>query len=167
MIGDTSAGGEWPYFGPFEAGHKRTGTGRRDRVKPSVSVLYVDDRDRDAARIETALSACRDFDVDIDHVSDISDALRLWAEGVHDLALFDFWLGNGTSMGLLADLTEHGGDRPVVVLTSLCEAEARSFARGSGDFLVHSKNDLSPSALALTLGSALALSRRMAVMLNG
>ena len=135
-------------------------------AKPSISILFVDDRDREAARIESALAACRDFDVDVDHVCDPGEAWRLWEERIHDLALFDIWLGNGTSIGLLAQLGQDPATRPIVVLTSLPDAEARSFASGAGDFLVHSKDDLSSAALALTLGSALALSRRMAITLD-
>ncbi len=135
-------------------------------AKPSVSVLFVDDCDHDAARIESALSRCRDFDADIDRIGDPAEAWRLWDQGIHDIALFDIWLGNGTSIELLSRLEQDASSRPVVVLTSLPCSEARAFASGCGDFLVHSKHDLSPAALALTLGSALALSCQRAVMLN-
>lgn len=130
----------------------------------TVSILFVDDRDRDALRVVAALAACRDLNVEIDHVSCPAEARRLWESGIHDLALFDIWLGSGTSVGLLAALAEDAAARPIVVLSNLPPRETRTL--GSGDLLVHSKDNLSSAALALTLSSALALARRMAVILD-
>lgn len=144
----------------------RCGARRAGRSRPKISILFVDDRDCEAARIESALTACRDFNVDVDHVCDPTEACRRWEERTHDLALFDIWLGNGTSIGLLDRFEQGCATRPIVVLTSLSGAEARSSALSGCDLLVHSKEDLSSAALALTLGSALALSQQAAVMLT-
>jgi DNA-binding NarL/FixJ family response regulator len=166
MIGDTDNGGVC-----LDSIHAQRGFGERARsqaaaVKPNISILFVDDRDSDAVRVLAALAACRDLEVEIDLVSCPDEARQLWETGIHDLALFDIWLGNGTSIGLMATLAEDAAARPVVILSNLPHAEARMLGSGAGDLLVHSKEDLSPSALALTLNSALALARRVAVVLN-
>lgn len=136
------------------------------RCGGTVLVLLVDDRDDEAERISRALSACRDFRFEIDHVQDPEEACRLWSEGSHQVAIFDFWLGRGTSMGLFATLAEDARSRPLVVMSNLPGAEVRRLAGDGGDFFIHSKQNLTPLALAMTLGSALALWQRIAVTLD-
>ncbi len=130
-----------------------------------ISVLFVDDLDADAERVRAALAACRDIEVEVQHVTDPDEARRLWDARVHDVAIFDIWLGRGTSVELLEAFALDDTGRPLVVLSSLPDAEACAIGGNARDFLVHSKQRLTSTALAMTLGSALALSRRRAVML--
>lgn len=124
-----------------------------------ISILLVDDPDADAARVAGALEACSEFEVALDHVCEAAEARRIWERGDHDLAIFDLWLGRGTSVELLSAFADDTA-RPVVVLSSLPYAETRAFSAAACDLLVHSKENLSPGALAETLGVALARPRR-------
>ncbi len=165
MIGNTDAVAARLSI-PQPQSMQNTAGPRRRRAYSAISILFVDDRDNDALRILSSLSACRDMQLAVDHVSDVTEASRLWDEGQHDLAMFDIWLGNGTSVALLTALAADAAARPLVVLSNLPECETRSLSAGCADLMVHSKNDLSSAALAMTVGSALALARHDAVRLD-
>lgn len=165
MLGDMTAGAA------VMSSLAVTAADRRDVFVPHnfsdtrISVLLVDDFDADAERVRAALAGSRDLTFDVDHVSDPAEARRLWDTRRHDIAIFDIWLGRGTSIDLLEAFAREDTGRPLIVLSSLPESEACAIAGTARDFLVHSKQRLTATALAMTLGSALALARRRAVLL--
>lgn len=163
MIGETEAGGQVLSAEGRRAPAamlEEAGTGRS-----SVSILLVLDRPEEAARICEALSCCRDTAFIVDHVSEKDEARHRWRAGLHDIVICDMWMGRRSGVDLMVALAEEAASRPVVVLSNLPTREARTIMGAGSDFLVHSKENLSTSALAMTLCSALALARRMAVTL--
>lgn len=122
--------------------------------RDGITVLLIDGRDAETRDIIAALAECDRPKVTVEHVSDPKEAEDLWLRGGHDLVIVDVWLGRGISVELVTLLTSSACTCPIVMLSSLGVEELQAVFTGT-DLFIHSKKDISPSALAATLDAAL------------
>lgn len=119
-----------------------------------VSVLLIDGTDAETQEIMASLAECQNPKFTVRHVSDPKEAQHVWREHKHDLVIIDVWLGRGVSVELVSLLTNSPCSCPVVMLSSLSSEELQAFFTDANLF-IHSKKNITPSALARTLETAL------------
>ena len=130
--------------------------GERETGGKALSVLLIDDSDDEAREIVAALIECGRARVTVEHVSDPKQAEHIWRQGRHDLVIIDVWLGSGISVDLVYLLTSLPCACPIVMLSRLSSEELLSYFTDS-DLFIHSKQNISPGALARTLDAALSV----------
>lgn len=159
MTGDASAGAS--MFVPFRRdtadGIAEQGRAEHDQqpAQGNVSVLLIDGRDAETREILAALAECDRPKVSVEHVSDPKEAEHHWMRGEYDLVIVDVWLGRGISVELVTLLTSSPCTSPIVMLSSLAADELQTYFTDT-DLFIHSKQNITPCALAATLTAALA-----------
>ena len=118
-----------------------------------MNILLVED-DTEAAR--HVVAGLREAGHGVEHCGDGPHGLRRATTGGHDLLIVDRLLSGFDGLRIVSALRQHGGHRPVLVLSALGTAEDRvaGLRAGCDDYLVK------PFAFAELLARAEALLRR-------
>lgn len=118
-----------------------------------MNILLVED-DTEAAR--HVVAGLREAGHGVEHCGDGPHGLRRATTGGHDLLIVDRLLSGFDGLRIVSALRQHGGHRPVLVLSALGTAEDRvaGLRAGGDDYLVK------PFAFAELLARAEALLRR-------
>ena len=84
-----------------------------------LKVLLVEDDEEDYILTQDLVSDIKNYDIEMQWVSDYDTALQLMNCGTHDAYLLDYSLGARTGLELLNEAKKRGVDAPKIMLTGL------------------------------------------------
>lgn len=120
-----------------------------------LSVLLIEDRSDDAARIQTALARCRDMQVVVHTVASRKAALDHLRQSSSDVVLADLRLPDAAGGEVLTELHLAAPRTPVIILsTSQADELLQQIPDGGNQDYVR-KDSVTPEALRIAIGSAL------------
>jgi DNA-binding NtrC family response regulator len=113
-------------------------------------ILLVEDDWQDALYLKELLEDCfgNDFDLNIDTVTNYSDAMLKLKESDYDMGIFDFRIGYLTGIDLLKSARAEGIELPVIFVTGQGDEKVavEAIKLGALDYLV--KDDLNVKLLS-------------------
>lgn len=119
--------------------------------KKEIAVLLVDDDEDDYLIVKHAISQIPDSPFRLDWCSSYEEAKQCIAEGVYDIYLIDYHLGEFNGLDLLRFAQPDKRHEPFVLLTGMrdYEVERRALKLAAADYLV--KGTFGPELLSRTL----------------
>ena len=128
------------------ARHEKIAESLTRPVRERIRALLIDDDAVDSRMIERLSRHSKQLDIAITSVRSIDDAPPLLAEQSFDIVFVDYWLGSGTSIGFISDLSR-ARHPPCVLLTTLDEPDIRRVAFRAGADAFLSKDEISSQAI--------------------
>ncbi len=117
-----------------------------------LSCLLLDDDPIDRRYVHWLLQQLTGFRFDVTFADSLKEAERLCSDGHFDLYLFDYWMGEDSSVSLVSSLREGGDDTgTIVVMSSLDDASFQDVSLKSGADMFLAKQELSAKTLELML----------------
>lgn len=129
-------------------------------MREDVRALLIDDDKADTQLIERLSRRSKQLNISVTSVCSVEDAPAVLAEQPFDIVFVDYWLGSGTSIGFICDLSRTS-DLPCVLMTTLDEPDIRRIAFRAGADAFLSKDAISAQAIESV---TLAVLRRRAVI---
>lgn len=129
-----------------------------------MSCLLIDDDPIDIRYVSWLLQQANGFDLKVQTASSLREARRLCTQQEFDLYLFDYWMGEDSSVSLLQELASRSGaPHMMVVMSSLDDESFQSLSLESGADFFLAKQNLSHLTLEKLLQRVLyAASKRRA-----
>src|SRR5262245_33556057 len=102
-----------------------------------LQILVVDDDRGHAEFVRELIRFEVAPDARVEVVTSYSDAVKAMAEGVFDVALFDYLLDRGDGLALLREVRAGGSETPVVILTGhgAEQVAVEAMKSGAADYL--------------------------------
>ena len=125
---------------------KRMSEVREEVIK--LSCLLIDDDPIDRRYGRWLLQQLTGFEFEVEFAASLKEARKLCARRRYDLYLFDYWMGEETSLSLVSSLREGGENAgTIVVMSSLDDASFQEMSLQSGADLFLAKQELSAKTL--------------------
>ncbi|WP_114011218.1 response regulator [Cohaesibacter intestini] len=107
-----------------------------------MSCLLIDDDPIDIRYVSWLLQQANGFDLKVQTASSLREARRLCTQQEFDLYLFDYWMGEDSSVSLLQELASRSGaPHMMVVMSSLDDESFQRLSLESGaDFFLAKQN---------------------------
>ncbi len=118
-----------------------------------LRILIVDDDPVDAGLLADACVAVPAYDVRCRLAADLDEARRMLAAEAFDMVFADYWLGDGTSVPLIAELARRPGC-PVIMTSSADTLDIRTIGTRAGAQGFLAKPDLTRSGVHAAIHAA-------------
>ncbi len=126
-----------------------------------LSVLMIDENLADVHNVTRLFSVLRTHAAAVVHAPDLGYAQDLLGAQSFDLIFCDFWLGQGSALGLVQSMQDRGQTTPVTLLSSMDSADLELIARRIGASGYMTKADLSVWTLEQVVTSMLGTGERV------
>lgn len=109
----------------------------------SIRVLLVDDDEDDYFITKELLLDCEGSTFKLDWLDSYESAATAIPGADYDICLIDFYLGDGTGLDLMREVTSKGFEAPIIILTGLGDREIdlKAMKAGAADYLVKGQID--------------------------
>lgn len=106
--------------------------------KHSLRVLLVEDDEDDYLIVRELLSEVSSTGYELEWVKTYQAALETIGQGLYDICLLDYRLGQDSGLDLIRELTERGYVKPVILLTGYgdYDLDVQAMGLGATDYLV-------------------------------